>query len=107
MTLSTSSGDEAVDPNDKQIHQALLALDVDRDGLGWAILRSSHLTYIQASGDNNYGFDMEYQENDIDHHYRAEREKFSLKEVEQAFLEYRDRTIDWPKYGKWKRTTRG
>jgi len=101
MTLSTSSGEEVVSPTDKQIHQALSALDEGRDGLGWAILGQSELTYLQVSGDKTRGFAMEYQEEDVKRHYRAAREHFSLEEVERAFSEYRDGMIEWSVYGRW------
>lgn len=106
VMLSTSSGDEVVDPNDEQIRKALSALDVSRDGVGWAILGRSVMTYLQVSGDKTAGFDMEYQERDIANHYRAACEDFELEEVVQAFARYRDGRIDWSVYGNWDRVTR-
>ena len=105
MTLSTSSGDEIVSPTDEQIHQALSALDESRDGVGFAILGQSQMTYLQVSGDKTRGFAMEYQVEHTKHHYRATREDFSLEEVEQAFSDYRDGTIEWSVYGKWNPIT--
>ena len=83
----------------------LSELDVRRDGVGWAILGQSQMTYLQVSGDKTHGFAMEYQQGDVKHHYRAAREQFSLEEVAQAFSEYRDGTIEWSIYGKWNRIT--
>jgi hypothetical protein len=103
IILSTSSGDEIVDPNDEQIRQALSTLDVGSDGLGWAILSRSEMTYLQASGDKKSRFKMEYQKGDIDNHFRAAREDFELEEVVRVFAEYRDRKIDWSAYGDWDR----
>ncbi len=105
LILSSSCGDEVVDPNDKQIREALSALDVSGDGVGWAILGRSEMTYVQVSGDKTSGFDMEYQEGDVDNHYRAARENLKLEEVVEAFANYRDGRIDWSVYGDWDRIT--
>ena len=105
MTLSTSSGNEVVNPTDKQIHEALSALDVGRDGVGWAILSRSEMTYLQVSGEKTLGFAIEYQEGQVKKHYRAAREDFSLEKAVQAFSEYCDATIDWSVYGDWDRIT--
>ncbi len=93
-----------MDPNDEQIRQALSALDVSRDGVGWAILARSEMTYLQVGGKTS-GFEMEYQEGDVENHYRAARENFELEDVVQAFARYRDGTIDWSVYGDWDRIT--
>lgn len=105
VILSTSSGDEVVRPNDEQIRKALSAMDVSRDGVCWAILGRSEMTYLQVSGDKTSGFDMEYQEGDIANHYRAAREDFKLEDVAQALAGYRDGIIDWSVYGDWERIT--
>lgn len=106
VILSSSVGGKVVNPNDEQIREALSALDVGRDGVGWAILGRSDMTYLQVSGDKASGFDMEYQVGDTAHHYRAAREDFELKDVVQALAGYRDGTNDWSVYGDWDRITR-
>ena len=103
VTLSTSSGDKVVNPTNEEIQEALSTLNVGRDGVGWAILGRSEMTYLQVSGDKTLGFAMEYQEGDVKNHYRATREDFLLEEVAQAFSEYRNGTIDWSVYGDWDR----
>jgi len=103
--LSTSSGDEVMDASDKQIREALSALDVGRDGVGWAILGRSEMTYLQVSGDKTLGFAMEYQKGGVENHCRAARENFQLEKVVQAFANYRDGRIDWSVYGDWDRIT--
>jgi hypothetical protein len=105
MILSTNSGDEVVNANDKQIREALSALDISRDGVGWAILARSEMTYLQVSGDKTLGFAMEYQNGDVDNHYRAARENFQLEEAAHALANYRDGRIDWSVYGDWDRIT--
>jgi len=105
MILTLSSGEEIRNPSPKQIRDALLSLDVSRDGEGFAILAHArnNMTYIQASGDCKIGFDLEYQEGATDRHFRAEREDFAAEEVKDAFTAYADGSIDWSEHGEWKR----
>ena len=105
VTLTLSSGEKIRNPDHAQLQEALGKLDVARDGEGFAILMRTEMTYMQVSGDKKMGFDMEYQEGDVKHHYRAERTDFSLDDVVRAMEQYRDGTIDWPQYGSWHRIT--
>ena len=105
MVLTLSFGDRVQEPTDRDIRNLLGRLDVARDGEGFAILARDEMTYIQVSGDWKTGFDMEYQEGDVERHYRASREDISLDEAVQAFIDYRDGRIQWDRYGDWSRIT--
>ena len=105
MILELSSGEKIENPTDDQMREALSRLDVERDGEGFAVLGRDDMTYLQISGDQTIGFDMEYQEGDVKKHFRAAREDFRLDEVVRACTEYRDGTIDWAEYGDWSRIT--
>lgn len=101
MLLQLSSGAEYQDPSDREIFEALASLDVTRDGEGFAIFEHSTMTYVQAGGDAHSGFDLEYQVDRRDHHFRSAREDFSLAEIIAVFSAFRDGTIDWSQYGPW------
>jgi hypothetical protein len=101
MILELSSGIQLEDPSEQQIREALASLDVQREGDGFAIFAISPMTYLQVGGDATTGFDMEFQVDSMENHYRAQREDFSLDEVVAAFGGFRDGTIDWSDYGQW------
>ncbi len=105
MKMHLSSGVKVTDPSDEQIRTLLGRFNVGRDGEGFAIFEKDGSTYMQVGGDKTRGFDMEYQEGDVDKHYRAEREDFSLDEVVRAMIGYRDGNINWSDYGLWSRIT--
>ncbi|NLE57132.1 MAG: hypothetical protein GX616_02140 [Planctomycetes bacterium] len=105
VTLTLSSGTEIKDPSDEQIRAALKSLDVKRDGEGFAILARSDMTYVQVSGDAKTGFDLEYQEETVDQHYRAEREDYPLDEVVRVLIAYRDGTVRWAGIGHFAKIT--
>lgn len=105
VTLILSSDEKIANPTDEQIREALSGLNVGRDGEGFAILERDEMTYMQVSGDQTIGFDMEYQNGDVQKHYRAKRRDFTADEVARALAEYRDGRIDWSDYGQWSRIT--
>lgn len=101
MRLILSSGVKVTDPSDEQIRTFLSRLDIKRDGEGFAIFEREGSTYMQVSGDATMGSDMEYQDGNVGRHYRAERTDFSVDEVAQALIDYRDGSADWSRYGNW------
>ena len=105
MILTTSSGEAIENPTNEQISESLSALNVSLQGVGWLVLGRSDMDYLQVSADKTLGFAMEYQEGDVDTHYRAARDDFGLNEVAQALSEFLDGTIDWSVYGNWSHVT--
>jgi WD40 repeat protein len=103
LTLVTSGSVRIASPTPMQIRAALAALNVARDGVGWAILGRSEMSYVQVSGDKSVGFELEYQVDDLQHHYRAERTDYSLDEIVDLFGDYMAGPTDWTEYGKWNR----
>lgn len=103
MKLTSSSGESFINPIDPEIRSALEELDLERDGEGFAILERDSTTYVQVSGDQRIGFDMEYRQGSAKEHYRAVRVDFSIDEVVRAFGEYRDGVIHWNIYGRWEK----
>ena len=105
VMLKLPTDEQIKDPSDEQILKVISSLVVGSDIDAFAILSRSEMTYVQTSGDQSTGFDMEYQDGDIQEHYRADRSDFSLEEIVKAFREYRDGVIDWSDYGNWTRIT--
>jgi hypothetical protein len=93
-------GDRKIhNPEETDIRQAVLALDTKK-GEAFLILGLTDMTYIQASGDQRVGFDLEYQEADIRHHYRAKGD-FTADQIVKAFVAYSAGTEDWKKTVEW------
>lgn len=101
--FSSNKGADIKDPTDAQLRERLAALDLKRDGEGFAILERDSMTYMQVGGDAQQGFVMEYQEGDTDRHYSASRRDFTLDEIVAAMRKYRDDGMLWEKYGPWER----
>lgn len=99
-TLDICGDKQIQNPTETDIRQALLGLDTKKDGQ-FLILGPTDSTYIQTSGDQKVGFDMEYQEGDIKHHYRAKRE-FSADEVVRMFVSYMSGSMDWKQNTEWQ-----
>ncbi len=94
MTLQINAAKWIPNPSDDQILNELARLR-DEDGDSFAILGATDLTYIQAAGDARVGFELEYQEGDIDAHFRATDKKITLAQVVKAFTAFRDGNPAW------------
>lgn len=58
---------------------------------------------MQAAGDREAGFILEYQEGDTDWHFKATREKIPLAEVVKAFQLYASGDGGWKAILDWER----
>ncbi len=97
-------GEESIpDPTEADIRHAVFSLDSSEDD-AFLILEKYEMTYIQTSGDRNVGFDLEYQEGDVAHHYRAKR-SLTADEICQAFVSYTSGTSEWQRIAEWERIT--
>jgi hypothetical protein len=103
MTLNVNGDIVSEDPDERTIRDSLSGLNVERDGEGFAILGPNEMRYLQISGDPQMGFDAEYQEGDIESHFRAQNESFTLNEVVSMMTEYRRGNVNWEKYGTWSK----
>lgn len=65
-----------------------LALLTGEGGEAFAILSETEMTYMQASGWPEVGFDLEYQEGSLESHFRCTREPLTLQDVARAFKQY-------------------
>jgi hypothetical protein len=65
------------------------------------ILSQSTQVYIQASGEGNNPYVMEYREGDGDHHFQCTRD-VSKDNVQSAFLKYLKGDPSWKTDFQWR-----
>ena len=94
MKLDICGEKTIVNPTEADIGSALSSLNTD-SGDAFVVLGPSDMTYIQASGDQNVGFDLEYQEGTTRQHYRAKQESIPLNAIIEAFVAYRNENLEW------------
>ena len=99
-TLEICGNKQIQNPTESDIRQAVYALDTAKDE-AFLILGPTDMTYIQTSGDQNVGFDLEYQETDARHHYRAKRH-LTADEIVKALVEYSTGADDWKTTAEWE-----
>lgn len=95
-------GDNIVrNPTAADIRAAVFALDGDKKHC-FLILNADDTTYIQTRGTVEVGFDeLEYQEGDTLHHYRAKRD-FTAEEVVNVLVSYVSGSADWKQAADWE-----
>ncbi len=99
-TLDICGDRKIQNPTESDIRQAVFALDSQNDE-AFLILGMTDMTYMQTSGDGKIGFDLEYQETDVEHHYRATRD-FTAEEVVRAFVAYSTGSDEWKRMAEWE-----
>jgi hypothetical protein len=99
-TLDICGRRKLKNPTEADIRQAVFALDA-KEGDAFLILGPTEMTYVQTSGDHNVGFDLEYQETDPKHHYRAKR-AFTADEIVKVLISYSAASDDWKKATEWE-----
>jgi hypothetical protein len=100
-TLDVCGSKKVRNPSEADIRAAVSALDTAK-GEAFLILGPTNMTYIQTGGDRKIGFDLEYQENDAKHHYRAKR-NFTDEEIVKVLICYMTGGDDWKKTADWER----
>ena len=98
-TLEIAGVKKIPNPSEADIRVAVMAMDTKRGG-AFLVIAVSEVTYIQTSGDERLGFEMEYQETDVQHHYRAKR-RLNSEEVVKALASYATGNGDWKKMTDW------
>lgn len=102
-TLDICGNSTIENPTEAVIRQAVFALDTKKRD-AYLILGPTGLTYIQVTGDPKVGFELEYQEENLGDHFRAQRD-FTASEIAQAFVEYSIGSDNWKKSTEWARIT--
>ena len=90
-------------PTETDIRQAVSTLDTGKND-AFLILGPTEMTYIQIAGDEKAGFHVEYQENDVEHHYRAKRD-LTVDEVVKTLLAYSAGSDEWKRMTEWEHLT--
>jgi len=101
MKLNIGGYREIQDPSELQIRDALRELDEIESFL---ILEADRTTYVQCSGDSSVGFDREFQEGSIDHHYRSKK-RIDAETVLAKFAVYAAGGKDWREGVQWEKLT--
>ncbi len=102
-TLNIRGNKKMLNPSAADIRAAVFALDT-RKGDASLVLGPTEMTYIQTGGDQRVGFDLEYQEGDTDHHYRATRD-FTAEEITKALVSYAAGEDNWKAMAEWELVT--
>jgi hypothetical protein len=101
LTLNICGDKKIQNPAEADIRQAVFSLDCEKND-AFLVLGRADMTYIQASGDQKVGFDLEYQENDIEHHYRSKRVLIA-DEIVNALVSYSIGSDDWTRVVEWEK----
>ena len=100
MKLELEDGTVIERPSEHDIEQALDTLG--RHGNSFAILSQEMMTYVQTAGARDSGYDLEYQEEDTEHHYRVP-ELVSHDAVVSVFKRYARGDDSWKTEFAWER----
>lgn len=91
-------------PSDQDIRNAFAGLDT-KTSAAFVILSRTTMTYIQAAGDRNVGFDLEYQDGTIEEHFKAKDKLMTIDDVVDAFIAYRNGDKNWKNGFDFERIT--
>jgi hypothetical protein len=102
FVLDVCGGAQIHSPSDEKIRQAVLELDqYENDAFLILADASDDLTYLQCFGDLQSGFGVEYQEGDLQKHFRA-RGTLSAEQMIQALIHYRNGDPRWREAAEWE-----
>lgn len=93
-------GNKLQEPSLPHIREAIEGFRKDSDS--FAILAKSRLTYMQATGSKQEGYDLEYQEGSIDEHYECMNE-LTQEDVIAALQAYRVGDGGWKSKFEWEK----
>jgi len=87
---------------DNVSEEELISAFEDDTGRGdFIILSQSEQVYMQASGEGDDPYVMEYREGDNDHHFRCAQE-LSKEQVRTAFMKYFKNDGSWKTDFEWR-----
>ena len=98
MTLETEASGQISNVTEHQLRQIF----EDAEGIGeFVILSQGPETYIQAAGDGDGPYCLEYRDGGADRHFEASGD-FTKKDVQKAFLWYLAGDPRWQTGFSWK-----
>jgi hypothetical protein len=98
MKLETADRISSADATEEELLNAF-ANDADRGE--FIILSQSDQVYIQASGESDGPYVMEYREGDADHHFQCTQD-LSKETVQATFMKYLRGDNSWKTNVDWK-----
>jgi hypothetical protein len=101
MELETASGLASQSVTEAEL---IHAFQEDAGRGDFIILSQSDQVYIQASGEGDGPYAMEYREGDADHHFQGTQD-LSKTGVQSAFLTYLRRDPSWKTEYQWGQFT--
>lgn len=100
--LNINDSRKIQDPSNKEITDAINKLST-KQIFYFVILSRSEMDYIQVCTNANGGYDLEYQEADTEHHYRAVKRDIKPGEMIKAFIRYRKGDPGFKKITEWEK----
>jgi hypothetical protein len=100
MKLEAGAGPPIDDPTDEQIAEGLSSVGGERGG--FVILSRDTQTYLQASGDPEEGFVLEYRDGDPEEHYRSRNTDVDLRTTTRVFQAYAREKSGWTDDLDWE-----
>ena len=98
MKLSTASYGPKTDISEEDLVRAFQEYSDDDE---FIILSQADQTYIQAAGEGNGPYFLEYRDGDEDHHFQCV-EELSKNDVKSAFLKYLKGDVSWKTDYEWE-----
>ena len=99
MTLSTDTNTKIDNPSKEQIRAAIEDA-ATRPADGFVILAQTKMTYVQAAGNSEKQFWIEYQEESRANHYHGEK-RLPIDETAEILAAYARRDAGWKSATKW------
>lgn len=99
MQLSTDTDVNVENPSKEQIREIAVDVATRRAG-GFVILGESEMSYMQAAGDEEKRFAIEYQEGSLAKHFRA-KERLSVEQTVEMLSSYCRGGTEWKTAAIW------
>jgi len=101
MKLELESGPVLENPDGRAVANALRRQWASGDG--YAILKVSEMTYLQARRLEGGAFILEYQKESTSNHFQCTDQSISTGDVIRAFVSYVERTAEWYTKHSWEK----
>lgn len=103
MHLKLENGESWDDPSSYQIEEALRKLEQTSNS--FLILERSSTGYMQAAGDPENGYYLEYRSASADKQYRCSDSNLSLQMAAEILTNYAAKNRHWHTFQEWEETS--